>query len=64
MIEFGLKRARNGKKSRWSKKFPRKRILKRGDEKTVNWFRTNWIEDNYRYFKENLHKFLLSRVVL
>lgn len=30
MIEFELKRATNGKKSRWSKKFPRKRILHRG----------------------------------
>lgn len=62
MMEFGLKRARNGKKSRWSKKFPRKRILKRGDEKIANWFRANWVEDNYRYFKGDLHKFLLSNV--
>lgn len=27
MIEFTLSRARNGKKSRWAKKYPRKRIL-------------------------------------
>ena len=62
MMEFGLTRARKGKKSRWGKKFPRKRILKRGDEKTTNWFRTNWIEDNYRYFKGDLHKFLVANV--
>lgn len=58
MIEFGLKRATNGKKSRFLKKFPRKRILNRGDEKT----RSNWIDDNYRYFKGNLDKFLKSNV--
>lgn len=29
MIEFTLSRNRNGKKSRWTKKYPRKRILKR-----------------------------------
>lgn len=62
MIEFGLKRARNGKKSRFLKKFPRKRILNRGDEKTAFWFRSNWIDDNYRYFKGNLDKFLKSNV--
>lgn len=62
MIEFGLKRATNGKKSRFLKKFPRKRILNRGDEKTAFWFRSNWIDDNYRYFKGNLDKFLKSNV--
>lgn len=62
MIEFGLKRARNGKKSRFLKKFPRKRILHRGDEKAAFWFRSNWIEDNYRYFNGNLDKFLMSNV--
>ena len=62
MIEFGLKRSRNGKKSRFLKKFPRKRILHRGDEKAAFWFRSNWIEDNYRYFNGNLNKFLLSNV--
>lgn len=62
MIEFGLKRATNGKRSRRSKKFPRKRILNRGDEKTAFWFRSNWIDDNYRYFKGNLDKFLKSNV--
>lgn len=62
MIEFGLKRARNGKRSRWSRKYPRKRILNRGDEKAANWFRSNWIDDNYRYFRGDLHKFLLSNV--
>lgn len=62
MIEFGLKRATNGKRSKWSKKFPRKRILNRGDEKAAFWFRSNWIDDNYRYFKDNLDKFLKSNV--
>lgn len=62
MIKFGLKRARNGKKSRFLKKFPRKRILHRGDEKAAFWFRSNWIEDNYRYFNGNLDKFLMSNV--
>lgn len=62
MIEFGLKRVRNGKRSRWSRKYPRKRILNRGDEKAANWFRSNWIDDNYRYFRGDLHKFLLSNV--
>lgn len=62
MIEFGLKRATNGKKSRFLKKFPRKRILNRGDEKTAFWLRSNWIDDNYRYFKGNLDKFLKSNV--
>ena len=62
MIEFGLKRATNGKKSRFLKKFPRKRILNRGDEKAAFWFRSNWIDDNYRYFKDNLDKFLKSNV--
>lgn len=62
MIEFGLKIARNGKKSRFLKKFPRKRILHRGDEKAAFWFRSNWIEDNYRYFNGNLNKFLMSNV--
>ena len=62
MIEFGLKRVRNGKKSRFLKKFPRKRILHRGDEKAAFWFRSNWKEDNYRYFNGNLDKFLMSNV--
>ena len=35
MIEFTLNRNRNGKKSRWAKKYPRKRILKRGGEKAA-----------------------------
>lgn len=34
MIEFTLNRNRNGKKSRWAKKYPRKRILKRGNSKS------------------------------
>ena len=63
MIEFGLKkRATNGKKSRFLKKSPRKRILHRGDEKAASWFRNNWIDDNYIYFKGNLGRFLKSNV--
>lgn len=42
MIEFGVKRASKGKRSRWSKKFPRKKILHRGDEKYYNWYPNNW----------------------
>lgn len=38
MIEFTINRNRNGKKSRWAKKYPRKRILKRGSEKAAVWF--------------------------
>lgn len=30
--------------------------------KTAFWFRSNWIDDNYRYFKGNLDKFLKSNV--
>lgn len=33
MIEFTINRNRSGKKSRWAKKYPRKRILKRGSER-------------------------------
>lgn len=40
MIEFTLK-------SRWAKKYPRERILKRGSEKAAGW---------------DLHKFLLKNV--
>lgn len=36
MIEFTLNRNRNGKKSRWAKRYPRKRILKRGSEKAAH----------------------------
>lgn len=42
MIEFTLNRDRNGKKSRWTKKYPRKRILKRGGEKAAGWYPHNW----------------------
>lgn len=62
MIEFELGRARNGKRYRWTKKFPRNKILHRGDEKSAYWFKNNWIDDNYRYFKGDLDKFLMSNV--
>ena len=62
MIEFKLGRARNGKRYRWAKKFPRNKILHRGDEKSAYWFKNNWIDDNYKYFKGDLDKFLMSNV--
>ncbi len=63
MIEFGLKkRATNGKKSRFLKKFPRKKILHRRDEKAAFWFKNNWIDDNYIFLKGNLDRFLKSNV--
>lgn len=62
MIEFGVKRANKGKRSRWSKKFPRKKILHRGDEKYYNWYPNNWDEDNYPYFHGNLTKFLMANI--
>lgn len=62
MIEFGIKRSGNGKKSRLYKKFPRKRIDKAGEEKVAGWFRFNWDDDKYPYFSGNLHKFLLTNI--
>ena len=62
MIEFELGRVRNGKRYRRAKKFPRNKILHRGDEKSAYWFKNNWIDDNYRYFKGDLDKFLMSNV--
>lgn len=62
MIEFTLNRNRNGKKSRWAKKYPRKRILKRGSEKAAGWYFHNWYDDGYHYFHGDLHKFLLKNV--
>lgn len=52
----------NGKKSRWAKKYPRKRILKRGGEKAAGWYFHNWYDDGYHYFHGDLHKFLLKNV--
>lgn len=62
MIEFTLSRNRNGKKSRWAKKYPRKRILKRGSEKAAGWYFHNWYDDDCHYFHGDLHKFLLKNV--
>lgn len=62
MIEFTLNRNRNGKKSRWTKKYPRKRILKRGSEKAAGWYFHNWYDSSYHYFHGDLHKFLLKNV--
>ena len=46
MLEFELKRSKKGKRSRWSKKYPRKRILKKGSEKAAGWYFHNWYDDN------------------
>lgn len=62
MIEFTLNRNGNGKKSRWAKKYPRKRILKRGSEKAAGWYPYNWYDDSYHHFHGDLHKFLLKNV--
>ena len=60
MIEFTLNRNKNGKKSRWAKKYPRERILKRGSEKAAGWYFHNWLDDDYHHFHGDLHKFLLK----
>lgn len=62
MIEFTLNRNKNGKKSRWAKKYPRERILKRGSEKAAGWYFHNWLDDDYHHFHGDLHKFLLKNV--
>lgn len=62
MIEFTLNRHKKGKKSRWVKKYPRKRILKRSSEKAAGWYFHNWYDDDYHYFGEDLNKFLLANV--
>lgn len=62
MIEFGVKRASNGRRTRIKRKFPRKEILHRGDEKLCNWYPDNWDDDNYPYFHGNLTKFLMSNI--
>lgn len=62
MIEFGVERSKKGKRSRWSKKFPRKKILHRGDEKCYNWFKNNGNDDKYSYFSGDLYKFLRANV--
>jgi hypothetical protein len=62
MIEFTINRNRSGKKSRWAKKYPRKRILKRGSEKAAGWYFHNWLDDGCRHFHGDLHKFLLKNV--
>lgn len=60
MIEFTLNGNRNGKKSGWAKKYPRKRILKRGSEKAAGWYFHNWYDGGYHYFGRDLNKFLLA----
>lgn len=46
MLEFELKRSKKGKRPRWAKKYPRKRILKKGSEKAAGWYFHNWYDDN------------------
>lgn len=62
MMEFTLSRSRNGKKSRGTRKYPRKGILKKGSEKAVGWYFHNRYEDDYHYLHGDLHKFLLKNV--
>lgn len=61
MIEFTLSKNSKGRRSRWSKKYPRKSILKKGS-KVVGWYANNWIDDKYCYLDGNLTKFLLANV--
>lgn len=60
MLEFELKRSRKGKRSRWSKKYPRKRISHRGDEKYAHWFPYNWTDDKYSYLCGDIERYSLS----
>ena len=67
MIEFELKRSHNGKKSRWAKKYPRKRIERIGGGrkaiKVVNWYNKNWIDDNFSYFPQvKVIKFMKANI--
>ena len=60
MLEFELKRS--SKRSRWSKKYPRKRISHRGDEKYAHWFPYNWTDDKYSYLCGDIEKFLMANL--
>lgn len=67
MLRFKLKRNHNGKKSRWVKKYPRKKIENTGEGrkaiKVVNWYNKNWIDDNPSYFPwKEVTKFLKSNI--
>lgn len=62
MLEFKLKRSSNGKRSRWSKKYPRNRISHRGDEKYAYWFPNNWADEKYTYLHGKLGKFLKANL--
>ena len=62
MLEFELKRSKKGKRSRWSKKYPRKRISHRGDEKYAYWFPYNWTDDKYTYLCGDIEKFLMANL--
>lgn len=61
-LTFSLKKAHGGKRGRWSKKFPRKKIFTRRGEKAAYWFRNNWIDDSYTYLHGDIHKFLLANI--
>ena len=62
MLEFELKRSKKGKRSRWAKKYPRKRISHRGDEKYAHWFPYNWTDDKYTYLCGDIEKFLMANL--
>lgn len=62
MLEFKLKRSSKGKRSRWSKKYPRNRISHRGDEKYAYWFPHNWADEKYTYLHGKLGKFLKANL--
>lgn len=62
MIQFTLNRSGKGKRSKWAKKFPRKKILKKGSEKAAGWYFSNWYDGFYHYFGGDLYKFLLANV--
>lgn len=62
MLKFELKRSKKGKRSRWSKKYPRKRISHRGDEKYAHWFPYNWTDDKYTYLCGDIEKFLMANL--
>lgn len=62
MIEFTLNKNSKGRRSKWSKKYPRKGILRKGSDKAVGWCPHNWIDDNYYYLGGDLTRFLLANV--
>ncbi len=62
MIEFKLGRRHKGRKSRWSDKYPRKRILRKGNEKVPGRFFKNWNDDNFHQLQGQLSRFLMANI--